>query len=54
MNIFERRGISFAYGKLIGWIIALIVLALVIGFGILLSGKGGDAIGFLKDILRFG
>ncbi len=49
----RKRGVSFAFGPLVWWIIGLIVLVLVVIGYFILSDKAGGALEFIKNAFRF-
>jgi hypothetical protein len=51
---FQKRGFSVVASPLIGWIIAIIILALMLFLIFVLKGKGMGALEFFKNIFSFG
>tara|TARA_Y100000310_G_scaffold329402_1_gene399184 strand:+ start:40 stop:213 length:174 start_codon:yes stop_codon:yes gene_type:complete len=49
-----KRGFSLPGNMTAWWILAILVLALGLFLASVLLGKGEGALGFLKDIFRFG
>jgi len=49
----EKKG-QLEWDTLIPWIIGIIILVLVFFLYEILYGKGTGALGFLKNLLRFG
>lgn len=47
-----KKGFSLIFNSIAGWIIALIVLALLLVLAWVLFGKGQGAIEFLKSIFN--
>lgn len=48
-----RRG-DVGFDSIITWILAVLVLIAVGAIIVILAGKGGDALGYLKSVFRFG
>ena len=50
----KKRGYALIPETTVGWIIILIVFALLLFLAAVLLGKGQGAIEFIKNLLRFG
>ena len=48
----KKRGI--VWQTLIPWIIAIVLLALVLGLYMIFGEKGGSALDYFKNLLKFG
>lgn len=49
----NKRG-ELVFDKLIIWIIAFVAFAFMIILFLILTGKGGSALEYLKSVFRFG
>jgi hypothetical protein len=47
-----KKGYAFAWGQIIGWIIAILVAAGVIIAIFVLRGKAGGGLSFIRDFFR--
>ena len=51
--MFKKRG-AIQWDVLGYWIIGIVLLVIMIGIFVILSGKGSGALEFIKNLLRFG